>query len=87
MAHIEIYTRPGCGYCTSAKQFLKMKGKSFIEYDVMRDQKRLPELLARTSNRTFPQIFIDGESIGGFTDLVALTNTANKTPNSTGALE
>ena len=33
-ADIEIYTRPGCGYCTAAKQLLTRKKADFTELSV-----------------------------------------------------
>ena len=33
-AAIEIYTRPGCGYCGAAKSLLTRKKAAFIEFDV-----------------------------------------------------
>ena len=36
-AAIEIYTRPGCGYCSAAKSLLTRKKAAFTEYDVAKD--------------------------------------------------
>src|SRR4030081_3320546 len=36
-AVIEIYTRPGCGYCSAAKSLLTRKKAAFTEYDVAKD--------------------------------------------------
>lgn len=71
MSKIEIYTRPGCGYCTHAKRLLTNKGIEFVEYDVYQNPENIKQMQARTSGRTYPQIFIEGNSIGGFTELVA----------------
>ena len=71
MSNIEIYTRPGCGYCTHAKRLLTNKDLSFVEHDVYQNSENIKQLHARTSGRTYPQIFIDGKSIGGFTELLA----------------
>jgi glutaredoxin 3 len=70
MSKIEIYTRPGCGYCTHAKRLLSSKGLDFIEYDVYKNQQYINQLQQRTSGRTYPQIFIDDISVGGFTELL-----------------
>jgi len=70
MAKLEIYTRPGCGYCTHAKRILSNKGLAFIEYDVYQQPEMIKDLRARTTGRTYPQIFIDGTAIGGFTELL-----------------
>jgi glutaredoxin 3 len=71
MSKIEIYTRPGCGYCTHAKRLLSSKGLDFIEYDVYENPKYIKQLQERTSGRTYPQIFIEDASVGGFTELLA----------------
>lgn len=72
MAHIEIYTRPGCGYCIHAKRLLHSRGLNFEEHDVYVQPHLLSVMQARTHGRTFPQVFIDGRSIGGFDDLLQL---------------
>lgn len=71
MSKIEIYTRPGCGYCTHAKRLLTSKGLDFIEYDVYENPKYINQLQERTLARTYPQVFIENKSIGGFTELLA----------------
>lgn len=71
MSKIEIYTRPGCGYCTYAKRLLKSKNLEFIEYDVYENPKYIKQLQIRTTGKTYPQIFIENISVGGFTELLA----------------
>lgn len=71
MSKVEIYTRPGCGYCTHAKRLLVSKEFEFVEYDVYKNPEYINQLRARTSGRTYPQIFIDDSSVGGFTELLA----------------
>ncbi|MFT5759561.1 MAG: glutaredoxin 3 [Alteromonadaceae bacterium] len=71
MAKIEIYTRPGCGYCAQAKQLLANKGLEFVEYDVFQYPENLKTMQNRTNGRTFPQIFIEDKLIGGYTDLLS----------------
>ena len=73
MAKIEIYTSPFCSFCFSAKNLLSKKNAAFEELDVMMHPKRKPEMAARAGGRTsVPQIFIDGEHIGGCDELYAL---------------
>jgi glutaredoxin 3 len=72
MAMIEIYTKAECPYCDLAKRFLEERGESAVEYRVDLDPSRLSEMLARSGGRrTVPQIFIHGEHVGGYDDLVA----------------
>ena len=70
MAKIEIYTRPGCGYCTHAKRLLTSKGLKFTEHDVYQQPEMASQMRSRTSGRTYPQIFVAGSAIGGFNELM-----------------
>ncbi|EPJ49638.1 MAG: glutaredoxin [Osedax symbiont Rs2] len=70
MPKIEIYTRPGCGYCTHAKRLLTNRKLDFVEYDVYLNPERIQQLHNRTSARTYPQIFICNQLIGGFSELL-----------------
>ena len=72
MAKIEIYTTPFCGYCARAKSLLDRKGAEYEETDVMMDDKKRTEMRARANRTTVPQIFINGQHIGGSDDLAAL---------------
>lgn len=72
MAKIEIYTTPFCGYCARAKSLLDQKGAEYEETDVMMDDKKRTEMRARANRTTVPQIFINGQHIGGSDDLSAL---------------
>jgi len=72
-AAVEIFTRPGCGYCTAAKALLARKNVSFTEYDVSIDSSWRAEMISRSSGgRTYPQIFIDQVHVGGCDDLYEL---------------
>ena len=73
MAAIEIYTRPGCGYCTAAKALLTRKNAAFTEFDVAKDATLRQKMWDRAgAGSTFPQIFIRGKLIGGCDELYAL---------------
>ena len=72
MAKVEIYTSPWCGYCARAKNLLEEKGAAYEEMDVMMDADKRAEMRARAKRSTVPQIFINGQHIGGSDELVAL---------------
>jgi glutaredoxin 3 len=72
MAKIEIYTTPWCGYCARAKALLEKKGAAFLETDVMEDSVKRAEMRERSRRSTVPQIFINGQHIGGSDELAAL---------------
>jgi len=72
-AKIEIYTSSLCGYCTAAKRLLDQKSVSYEEIDVTLDQAMRQVMTERAGGRrSVPQIFINGEGIGGCDDLYAL---------------
>ena len=73
MARIEIYSTMFCGYCARAKGLFERKGVAYENIDVIEDPGKREEMLARSGGRqTVPQIFIDGEHIGGADELLAL---------------
>jgi len=72
MAKIEIYTTPWCGYCARAKALLEKKGAAFEETDVMEDAVKRTEMRERSRRTTVPQIFINGQHVGGSDELAAL---------------
>jgi glutaredoxin 3 len=73
MAKVEIYSTMFCPYCARARSLLQRKGVTFIEVDVDAEPARRDEMVKRAGGRyTVPQIFIDGEHIGGSDDLMAL---------------
>jgi glutaredoxin 3 len=73
MAKVEIYTTPMCPYCVRAKRLLSSKGVEFIEIDLWQFPARREEMIARAQGRrTVPQVFVDGQSLGGSDDLQAL---------------
>lgn len=80
MAKIEIYTTPFCGYCARAKGLLDKKGAAYEEMDVMMDDKKRSEMRERSRRTTVPQIFINGEHIGGSDELAALESAGKLDP-------
>ena len=73
MATVEIYSKGWCPYCRMAKRLLEEKGQEFIEFDVDLDAEKHREMLDRSEGRwTVPEIFIDGDLIGGYDELQAM---------------
>ncbi len=75
MAEIIIYSKKICPYCDRAKQLLTEKGATYQEIMVDEEPHRLQEMMARTSRRTVPQIYIGDFHVGGFDDLAALSHS------------
>jgi glutaredoxin 3 len=72
-AAVEIYTRPGCGYCSAAKSLLTRKKAVFTEFDAGRDPSLRQQMHDRAGvGTTFPQIFIGEIHVGGCDELYAL---------------
>ncbi|MBA3452179.1 MAG: glutaredoxin 3 [Deltaproteobacteria bacterium] len=71
-AHVKMYTRKWCGYCTAAERLLEAKGVAYEQIDCTGDHATRKWLLETTGRSTVPQIFIAGAPIGGYDDLRAL---------------
>lgn len=73
MANIEIYSTTYCPYCTRAKALMDAKDLDYTEIDVTGDDAARLALVEKSGGRkTVPQIFINGQSVGGYDDLRAL---------------
>jgi glutaredoxin 3 len=70
-AQVKIFTTSWCGYCHAAVRLLKQKGVELEQVDA-EDSKTRRWLRDVTGRATVPQIFIDGKSVGGYTDIRAL---------------
>ena len=70
--HVLIYLTPWCPYCRRAIALLREKNVEFAAFDVSGDQTARHWLLEQSGQRTVPQIFIGGRSIGGCDELYAL---------------
>ena len=75
MKRVEIYTGPLCVFCDFAKALLDRKGISYKEIFIGDDANKMEEMLKKSNGmKTVPQIFIDGQHIGGNDKLQALEN-------------
>jgi glutaredoxin 3 len=73
MADVIIYRTTYCPYCDMAKRLFKSMDVEFEEIDVTHDHDMRLKLVEMTGGRrTVPQIFIKGESVGGYTDVAEL---------------
>lgn len=71
-ARVLIYTSPFCMHCHAALALLAHKGVDVEQVDVTMVPGAREEMVQKSGRRTVPQIFIDGEHIGGNEDLRAL---------------
>ena len=73
MAKVEVYTTTYCPYCMRAKALLRSKGVVFEEIDVTEDAELRARMVKLSGGRrTVPEIFINGEIIGGCNELYEL---------------
>ncbi|WP_370931558.1 glutaredoxin 3 [Bartonella sp. DGB1] len=78
MNEIIIYIKASCPYCQTAKQLLTSKNLVLEEIDITDNDTLKQEMIQKANGRhTVPQIFINGQHIGGCDDLQALEK-ANK---------
>lgn len=72
-AKVEMYVKMTCPYCHRAIALLNKKGVAFEQIDINKHPEKRPVMIQRAGGRTtVPQIFINGEGIGGCDDLYAL---------------
>jgi glutaredoxin 3 len=69
MPRIRMYTTAWCGYCVRAKALLAARGLEYDEVLLDEDPAFRARLNELTGGWTVPQIVIDGEPIGGYTEL------------------
>ena len=64
-----VWSKDNCTYCVQAKQLLTIKGIEYEEKKIGESYTKEDLLEAVPNARTLPQIFLDGNLIGGFTEL------------------
>ena len=72
---VEIYGTSFCRHCMDAREFLQAKGVEYEEYllDLMPLEK--DAMIERCGQNSIPQIFINGQHIGGLVDLKELDSS------------
>lgn len=80
MAKVEVYTKDYCPYCDRAKDLLKRKGVEFSEIHLEDKPDEFMALKKRTGLMTVPQIFINDQLVGGFSELSALEREGKLDP-------
>ena len=72
---VQIYSLEWCPYCIKAKALLKAKDIPYRETDVTYDREQALEMVERSGRDNVPQIFVNGEHVGGYADLAHLSST------------
>ncbi|HAT4453564.1 TPA: glutaredoxin 3 [Legionella pneumophila] len=72
MNEVILYTTGYCPYCIKAKELLDRKKVIYTEIRIDLQPELREEMIQKSGRRTVPQIFINGQAIGGCDDLYAL---------------
>ena len=72
---VEIYSKPQCPYCVQAKALAEREGYELTYKMLDEDFDREALMETFPGARTFPQIIVDDEKIGGFTEFKSLVDT------------
>jgi len=81
MPKVEIYTKMLCPYCTKAKALLNDLKTDFVEHKIFWSPSKFSEMVERSNGgRTVPQIFINGQCIGGCDELHTLHDKGELQP-------
>jgi glutaredoxin 3 len=75
MSRVTLYTTEPCGFCRTAKALLAARKIPYEEVNLAKDPSGRAKLAELTGMMTFPQVVIDGETIGGFQELAAADRT------------
>ncbi|HEY4452434.1 MAG TPA: glutaredoxin [Solirubrobacteraceae bacterium] len=71
MSDVTIYTTEPCSFCARVKGILGSRGVPFAEVNLSKDPAGRVALASRTGMMTFPQVVVDGELLGGFSEVQA----------------
>ena len=69
-----MYSTGYCPYCARARKLFEMKGVDYREIRIDDHPEKREEMIAKSGRNTVPQIFINGQHIGGCDDMYALEN-------------
>jgi len=75
---VEIYSKPQCPFCVQAKALAEREGYELTYKMLDEDFDRETLMETFPGARTFPQIIVDGEKIGGFTEFKALVDASKE---------
>ena len=71
---VEIYSKPQCPYCDMAKNLAEQKCYDLTYKMLDQDFNREQLMEVFPTARTFPQIIVDGNKIGGYTEFKAIVD-------------
>lgn len=77
---VVVYSKDYCPYCDRAKALFKSKGIAFEAIELEDKPEEFTKLKERTGLMTVPQIFIDDQLVGGYSELAALERAGKLDP-------
>ncbi|MDC7705835.1 glutaredoxin 3 [Vogesella indigofera] len=81
MTDITMFHTSTCPYCVQAERLLSRKGITTInKVNIEQSVSLRDEMILRSGRRTVPQIFINGQHLGGFDDLARLEQSGELAP-------
>jgi glutaredoxin 3 len=70
---VQVFGTSYCGFCRQTESLLEKQGIPFEKIDVTNDPDARAQLVEAANGRqTVPVIFVDGQPIGGYEELVRL---------------
>ena len=69
MPHVVLFSTDSCSYCVHAHSLLSKRGVAFEEVNLSEHPELQADLTALTGLTSFPQILVDGETLGGLNEL------------------
>ena len=66
---ITFFSKPGCPHCARARKLLKDKGLRFEEIEIGSQGVSISSMHAVSGQDTTPQVYVDGQHIGGADEL------------------
>ena len=70
-SRVILFSTDSCTFCVHAKSLLSKRGVAFEEVDLGEHPELQAELADVTGLTSFPQILVDGETLGGLNELRA----------------
>jgi glutaredoxin 3 len=75
MSEVTVYTTDPCAFCVRVKGLLKSRGVEFAEINLAKNPEGRAALARETGMLSFPQVIVDGELLGGFTEVQAAADS------------
>ena len=69
-----VYSKKHCPFCSLAKEELRLRGIPFDDIDLASVGKTAAEVTGRKDVKTVPQVYIAGEYVGGYNELLEFLN-------------